>query len=165
MKKLNPTKLNAIGRVLAACVVWAILASHGGSTWGQEAVQPLPQQGTVRSVDAILPSAESAVEAVQRPSEKKGVSTTMMRKPTARRLPPYFASLVDSQQREAIYQIQASMADKIAELERQLAELRQVELREMEGVLSDDQRLQLETLRAARTAKTKQPSSQVSSDE
>ena len=96
-------------------------------------------------------SREKSPRAVSEPASS---STTggVMRKPSAGRLPAYFASIVDSQQREAIYKIRASMATRIADLEKQLEELRQAEMREIEGVLTDGQREQLETLRAARSA-------------
>jgi hypothetical protein len=64
------------------------------------------------------------------------------------RLPRHFASIVDNTQRTEIYQIQISYRERIAELERELAELAAAEMKEMEGVLTTDQREQLAERRA-----------------
>ncbi len=66
------------------------------------------------------------------------------------RLPPYYASIVDSRQRQAIYEIRERMAAELEQLEKQLAALRQAEMVEIEGVLTAPQREQLESLRAQR---------------
>lgn len=103
------------------------------------------------SVEVERSSREKSPPVVGEPASGSATGG-VMRKPSAGRLPPYFASIVDSRQREAIYKIRASMATRIADLEKQLEELRQAEMREIEGVLTDGQREQLETLRAARSA-------------
>jgi hypothetical protein len=64
------------------------------------------------------------------------------------RLPRHFASIVDNTQRTKIYRIQISYRERIAELERELAELAAAEMKEMEGVLTTDQREQLAERRA-----------------
>ncbi len=63
------------------------------------------------------------------------------------RLPRYFASIVDDRQRTEIYQIQIGYREKIAELQRELAELEVAQMKEMEKVLTADQRGELEKRR------------------
>ena len=76
------------------------------------------------------------------------------RKPSRGRLPAYFASLVDSRQREAIYAIRLALAPRIAALQTELEALRAAEMQQMEAVLSETQREQLQLRRAARAAAT-----------
>jgi hypothetical protein len=64
------------------------------------------------------------------------------------RLPRHFASIVDNTQRTEIYRIQISYRERIAELESELAELEAAEMKEIEGVLTADQRGQLVEMRA-----------------
>ena len=60
------------------------------------------------------------------------------------RLPNHFGKLgISLEQRNRIYKLQASYREQIADLNRQIAMLRSEETREVEGVLSDDQRLEL----------------------
>jgi hypothetical protein len=86
-------------------------------------------------------------------SSKSTRAETVKQEPTAGRLPRYFASLVDDEQREEIYQIQAKYGEKIAELEKELAELEKEQLKAMEKVLTADQRKELDALRSATVAK------------
>lgn len=85
------------------------------------------------------------------------------RRGNAGRLPPYYASVVDDRQRQAIYEIRARMASEFEQLEKQLDALRQSEMAEIEGVLTAAQRAQIEALRAKRamTAKAKSVESAV----
>ncbi len=65
------------------------------------------------------------------------------------RLPRFFAGIVDSQQRLTIYQIQADVRAKTELLEKQLQELRDAEMLQIEGLLSAAQRTKLDGLRSA----------------
>lgn len=56
------------------------------------------------------------------------------------RLPRYYSSVVRPEQRQAIYQIQATYRQEIAKLQMQLEELKQRESEEIAQVLSEEQR-------------------------
>lgn len=86
----------------------------------------------------------------QKLAPQKSDGLKAKRRGNAGRLPPYYASVVDSRQRQAIYEIRARMASQLEQLEKQLDALRQSELAEIEGVLTEPQREQLESLRAQR---------------
>jgi Spy/CpxP family protein refolding chaperone len=59
----------------------------------------------------------------------------------ARRVPQYFGQVgLTPEQKEAIYKIRAKHYEKIAALERELAELRAQELKECEAVLTESQK-------------------------
>lgn len=143
--------LTAVCALCGWCVALACNPMLGYSQEKTIAPETANRSEASSSNEAERSSLEKAPRAVSEPASG---STTggVMRKPSAGRLPPYFASIVDSRQREAIYKIRASMATRISDLEKQLEELRQAEMREIEGVLTDGQREQLETLRAARSA-------------
>lgn len=59
------------------------------------------------------------------------------------RLPRYFASLVNSDQRLEIYLIQAKFHDQISELKQQLEKLELKQMRDIEAVLTTEQREKL----------------------
>ena len=86
-------------------------------------------------------------------SRKSGKASTTKQETSGGRLPRYFSSLVDDEQREEIYQIQAKYREQIAELEQQLAELEMEQLEAMEKVLTTTQRKELASMRAAATKK------------
>lgn len=65
------------------------------------------------------------------------------------RLPRYFASVVSPEQRQEIYRIQNDYRKQIEQLQRQLEDLRLAELDEVTQVLSESQKRQVETRRAA----------------
>jgi hypothetical protein len=149
--------MSVFGKLVSTCGLWGVIVTGAVSmVQGQEAsqtaaapatqpvaTQPIATQPTV----ATGPESEAAIV----PADSQSmVKSGMPRKPAVGRLPRYFASLVDSRQRAAIYQIQSTMATKIEALERQLEELRQAEMREMEAVLNDTQLQQLQSLRASR---------------
>ena len=79
------------------------------------------------------------------------------------RLPAYFGKLVDDEQRQDIYQIQANYKDRIAKLQAALATMVQQRDREILLVLTEDQLKELKALKQAardrnkRTAKGKNP--------
>ncbi len=64
------------------------------------------------------------------------------------RLPRYFASLINEEQRQAIYRIQHSVRQEVDMLEQQLASLKRSEMTQIESVLTAAQREQLELLRS-----------------
>ena len=68
------------------------------------------------------------------------VAETTNRERVKGRLPRYFASLVDSEQRIEIYLIQAKYRQQITELKQELAKLETKQMQDIEGVLKTDQR-------------------------
>lgn len=82
---------------------------------------------------------------------KSGKSAAVKKEAGSGRLPRYFASLVNEEQRDEIYQIQLKYREKIEELEKELAELEMEQLEAMEKVLTTSQRKELASLRKAAT--------------
>ncbi len=79
--------------------------------------------------------------------EKTSKSTKGKTTRNSGRLPRYFASLVDDEQRQEIYKIQASYREKIEELEAELAKLEVAQMSEIEEVLTATQLKKLSGLR------------------
>ena len=102
------------------------------------------------------PDKDLATKALE-PASPKPEGAKAKRRGNAVRLPPYYASVVDNRQRQAILEIRARMASEIERLEKQLDALRQSEMAEIAEVLTASQRAQIESLRAtrAKTAKVK----------
>jgi Spy/CpxP family protein refolding chaperone len=75
------------------------------------------------------------------------------------RLPNFYRQVVDPQQRETIYKIQAEYAPKIAELQAQLEKLIKERDEKIAAVLTPEQRKRVEDLKAAARAK-RQPRKQ-----
>jgi predicted exporter len=59
------------------------------------------------------------------------------------RLPAYYARVVSASQRETIYDIQAKFEDELKQLQERMQELLQQRDREVEGVLTQEQRKQI----------------------
>lgn len=72
------------------------------------------------------------------------------------RLPAYFGKVVDESQRQEIYQIQADYKDRIAKLQKALAEMVQQRDREILMVLTADQLVELKSLQKAARDRSKQ---------
>lgn len=91
----------------------------------------------------------AAEKSTSKSQGKKGRSSTQVASSlgTAGRLPRFFASLVDDQQRMEIYEIQTSYRPRFQKLEKQLAQLEAAEMRDMEKVLSTSQRKKLLAMR------------------
>jgi hypothetical protein len=70
-------------------------------------------------------------------------------------LPPYFADIVTEEQRTKIYEIRAGYLKQREALEAQLAELRNKEMSEIEGLLTPEQKEKLEKAREEAAAKKK----------
>jgi hypothetical protein len=86
----------------------------------------------------------------------------------SRRVPNFFGQLgLTTEQREEIYRIRGKHQQKIAELEKQIAEMRAAMLTECEGVLTETQKQLLNARRRAaaekKTAKAASPSATTSS--
>ena len=103
-------------------------------------------------------SGSAAEKTAKRSSKNSAKATSTENEPTAsRRLPRYFASFVDSEQRKEIYEIQASFQVKIIELKEALAKLEAEQMEEIESVLTATQREQLDELREHSAKADKNP--------
>ncbi|MGI9467672.1 MAG: hypothetical protein ACR2OA_11170 [Rubripirellula sp.] len=94
--------------------------------------------------------------------ESKGNSarkvTSDSRETVKGRLPRYFASLVNSEQRIEIYLIQAKFRDQISELKQQLEKLESKQMQDIEAVLTTGQREKLFDFRnSSRKKRSKAP--------
>jgi hypothetical protein len=114
------------------------------------------------SVATAAPAAQFADGAA---SEKKVTSAPHGR------LPPYYSQVVNQEQRETIYRIQADYQEKLDSLEKQLKSLREERDKKIEAVLTPEQKKQWEkaaaeakALRAAKTKKNPQPSDEKKPD-
>lgn len=130
-------------------MVMALCLGHGQSS--SRAQEPEMKQATKAASDTT----ETSVEAVD-PAQPKKLTG---------RLPRYFSSVVDQQQRLEIYQIQAEYRAKIAEVEKQLMALRSEQLEEIENVLSATQRKQLNTIRTQAMSRSRSKNPTTISDE
>ena len=84
----------------------------------------------------------------QSKSSKKAAEKTVTEK--FRRLPQYFGQLkLDAEQKEAVYKIREEIGPKIAELEAEIAKLKEDEMEQCEEVLTATQKKTLTTLRDA----------------
>lgn len=113
-----------------------------------QTAQPEPAQAA-----AVPPSVNASK--LSRSSAKSTKAT----KSGMGRLPRYYAGLVDSQQRQAIYEIRARLGQQINALEQQLEELRAAEMQEIEALLTDAQQEQLAVLRTPAPSASTAPSS------
>ncbi len=88
-------------------------------------------------------------------AKKAEKTETTKRKGT---LPAYYGDVVSEEQREKIYSIQAKYADQIKDLNDQLEALRGKQTKEIEAVLSAEQKAKIDAAREAAAAKKKKKS-------
>ena len=99
---------------------------------------------TFTAISIIAVAQEKTQEKIrggQENSERKVTSDS--RETVKGRLPRFFASLVNNEQRIEIYLIQAKFRDQISELKQQLEELESKQMRDIEAVLTAEQREKL----------------------
>jgi hypothetical protein len=96
-------------------------------------------------------SAKESSAKTKAPAKSEG--ETAKKSESGGRLPRFFASLVDDEQRESIYAVQEKYRSKIDSLREQLREIESEQLKEIESVLTAAQRKELETLRGGSTEK------------
>lgn len=123
-----------VGLLAAACLAWC----PSGTLQAQQApAQPKP---------------EAKAEAVKERAKPRG------------RLPAYYARVVTPQQRESIYKIQETYAEKLEALRAQLAELEAKMGEEIKAVLSPEQLKKVDEFAAEAKARTKKPATAGSSE-
>ena len=142
----------------------AVLALSLAWLGDKVAAQTMPES---MSESARAASSEVDSASQPRPAKKMAESASEPAEPRGR-LPRYFSSLVDEQQRQEIYRLQAEFRIQVEELERQLFALKEAETQAVESVLSQTQLTKLAELRAAArirytqsTEETTSPSPQV----
>ncbi len=96
-------------------------------------------------IAAAQDKTQNKTQGANAPSEQ-GVASDS-REAVKGRLPRYFASLVNSDQRTEIYRIQAKFRDQIAELKQQLEKLESKQMQDIEAVLTTGQREKLNDFR------------------
>ena len=107
-----------------------------------DAVRLFGQQDQTPVV-AATPTATSASQATKELQKDVNQEIESTKPRVTRRLPRFYASIVNQQQRLEIYAIQESYRMEIEKLEQQLAELRSKEMQAIEKLLSPSQREQL----------------------
>lgn len=116
-------------------------------------------EATAEKADATLggTASEPAAAAVDdsRVPVASSVKTPAKRRGNAGRLPAYYGTVVDAQQRIAIYEIRARAEAQLQQLQQQIDAIRQAEQAEMEAVLTAEQLHRIEALRAQRVKSAK----------
>jgi 2-oxoglutarate dehydrogenase E2 component (dihydrolipoamide succinyltransferase) len=124
----------------------------------QEAAPAAPAAPAQPAAVAPAPAQPPAVApaAAEKPASAAPASTA---RKSRGRLPAYFATLVSAEQRQKIYDIQLTYTEKLAALDRQMAELRAKQSEEVDAVLTADQLVQIKKLREAAAAKKRNAAS------
>jgi hypothetical protein len=126
----------------------------------QEAAPPVPAAPAQPAAVAPAPAQPPAVAPAPAAAEKPASTAPASKAQKSRgRLPAYFATLVSAEQRQKIYDIQLTYTEKIAALDRQMAELRAKQSEEVDAVLTADQLSQIKKLREAAAAKKRNAAS------
>jgi len=99
-----------------------------------------------------------AVTTASPPAAAPAAVTTGVKKFRGR-LPAHYSTIVSSDQRQKIYDIQSGYYEKIADLERQILELRTKQDQEVEAVLTPQQLSDVKKLREASSTKRRGRSS------
>ncbi len=131
----------AFGVLVAAGIVgFALRSAAENQPAAGGSPGPAVQSAQAAPSPAAQPAQSTAAESAQSPAAEE--------KPAFRpRLPMYYAKVVDQKQRQAIYEIQRKYQAQIAELEKQLQKLIAQRDAEIEGVLTPEQRAEVEKLR------------------
>lgn len=130
-----------IAVVLVGAMVWI-----SGSLAPAQTTRSTTRETTATAQTATAPAAAPAQ------TEQPAAATTTAKKFRGR-LPAYFSSVVSEKQRRQIYEVQKEYFERIEALKAQLATLIQEQDEKIDAVLSEEQRQQVETLRANAKAK------------
>ena len=121
VRRLRPISLLLLG---IACVGSANTLRLRGDEPPEDRPSPVSNPATVEDPLENAPDKGLATNTSE-PASSKPEASKAKRRGNAGRLPPYYASVVDNRQRQAIYEIRARMASEIERLEKQLDALRQ----------------------------------------
>lgn len=81
----------------------------------------------------------SSGQVIGQEDAKKPAATKKVAKKPRGRLPSYFAAVVSQKQREEVYTIQAKYSKQLADLQKQIAELKAQMTKEVDAVLTPEQ--------------------------
>ena len=151
--------------------LWLVAACLGCITAArvraQEPTTSDTQTAASQTVDSQAEAADSGTTLDSSSADDAGTSPkksprsaggpTGKRRGNAGRLPPYYASIVDNRQRQAIYEIRTRVAAELEQLQQQLDALRRAEMSEIEALLTPAQHQQLDALRAQRLQPASSP--------
>ena len=104
-------------------------------------------------VAVLVAAGGSRAVGAQKPADAKPAAEKKAPARSQGRLPAYFGSVVSAEQREQIYAIQATYAEQIQQLEKQLESLKQKRAAEVEAVLTPEQQAKIKQLRSDAAAK------------
>ncbi len=105
------------------------------------------ESGTQEQAAAEVSPAPAAQDEAPAAAQSPAAAEPSAQKPFRGRLPAYYRQVVTEEQRQAIYQIQAEYAPKIAELRAQLEALIAQQDAKVQAVLSPEQLKRVEQLR------------------
>ena len=120
---------------------WSTFSSH---SWGKRVmINAWGRNVLVVAFTAVCLTA-AAQEKGENPATNSERGATSVKRETIKgRLPRYFASLVNSEQKIEIYLIQAKFRDQISKLKLELEKLESQQMQDIEAVLTTDQRQKL----------------------
>ncbi len=127
---------------LSRRIVWVLVAGLAVSC-GALAGRAVPMADSDTQPQAAAEVSPAPAKEVQSPAQVEPSA----QKPFRGRLPAYYRQVVTEEQRQAIYQIQAEYAPKIAELRAKLEALIAEQDAKIQAVLSPEQLKQVERLR------------------
>ncbi len=104
------------------------------------------------SAGAQTPAKKPAAKPAAKPDAKPDAVKT--RKKPRGRLPAYFGKVVTQKQREEIYQLQAKYSEQIDKLQKELAQLTAKRDSDVQGVLTPEQKTEIEQLRRNRRSRS-----------
>lgn len=128
-------------RLVSWVALMAVVVFLGRPAMGE------PTATDKKTVPAAEKEAKATVETPVAPATTDKEKTSR-RKRSNHQLPPYYAAVVDEQQRAKIYQIQDEYAPKLSSLKAQLEALTAERNEKTVAVLNEEQRAKVETLKA-----------------
>ncbi len=134
-----------------------VTALVGAAVWmaGTHALSQESNTPTSRPAAATTETATSPATAEAGSASRSAQATASTTKPKEfrGRLPAYFGRVVDEQQRQQIYAIQKEYFEQINALKAKLAALIQEQRERIDGVLSEEQRQQVDEMKEEARAK------------
>lgn len=121
---------------------------------GQEA-KPTRRATAATVAEQPTTAAEQPATAAEQPATAAAVPKEAAKKAFRGRLPAYYSKVVDSTQRQQIYEIQKEYASRISQLKAQLESLLGERDQQVTAVLTVEQREKVAQLRAEAQAKRK----------
>ena len=123
-----------------------MMVHTSGRFWASTLLAGFLSLGLIDASGAVKDSKSQKSKSQKSKSTEKSeaVETTTV----SYRLPRYFASIIDDEQRSEMQEIQASFHEKIAAIQQELDELEAARMKALEGVLTTSQRKMLTEMRS-----------------